>query len=238
MTFEEVMRELEALATENCKKIYRSHGVREPHWGVPSTAMRTLAKKIKQNQPLAEQLYATGNYDAMYFAGMIADPKAMNEADFDRWMDAAYFFMLSDYVVAASLAETYFAQTVADRWIKSGEELRMSAGWACYNWLLESRFDSEFDREKIRTMLNTAANTIHDQPNRTRYSMNNFVIAVGVSFLPLHEEALKTAEKIGKVNVRTDKGKCFVLLATDAILKAKEKKRLGLKRKKVRDDIE
>ena len=29
-----------------------------------------------------------------------------------------------------------------------------------------------------------------------RYSMNNFVIAVGVSFLPLHEEGLKTAEKI------------------------------------------
>jgi len=170
----------------------------------------------------------------MYFAGMIADPKAMTEADFDRWLNAAYFFMLSDYVVAVSLAETDFAQTVADRWIKSGEELRMSAGWACYEWLLGSRPDSEFDPEKIRTMLNTAANTIHHQPNRTRYSMNNFVVAVGVSFLPLHEEALKTAEKIGKVNVSTEKGACSVPLAMDAILKAKEKNRLGFKRKNVR----
>ena len=234
MTFEEVMHELEALSTEKCKKIYRAHGVREPHWGVPTTAMRPLAKKIKRHQPLAEQLYATGNYDAMYFAGMIADPKAMTEADFDRWMDVAYFFMLSDYVVAVSLAETDFAQTVADRWIKSGEELRMSAGWACYEWLLGSRPDSEFDPEKIRTMLNTVANTIHDQPNRTRYSMNNFVVAVGVSFLPLHEEALKTAEKMGKVNVSTEKGACSVPFATDAILKAKEKNRLGFKRKNVR----
>jgi len=37
---------------------------------------------------LAEQLYTTGNYDAMYFAGIIADPNAMTEADFERWMDA------------------------------------------------------------------------------------------------------------------------------------------------------
>jgi len=85
MTFEEVMRELEVLATEKCKKIYRAHGVREPHWGVPTTAMRPLAKKIKRCQPLAEQLFATGNYYAMYFAGMIVDPKAMTEADFDHW---------------------------------------------------------------------------------------------------------------------------------------------------------
>jgi len=234
MTLEEVMRELEVLATEKCKKIYRAHGVREPHWGVPTTAMRSLAKKIKRNQPLAEQLYATGNYDAMYFAGMIADPAVMTEADFDRWIDAAYFFMLSDYVVSVSLAETAFAQTVADRWIASGEELRMSAGWACYEWLLGSRPDNQFDPEKIRTMLKNVSDTIHDQPNRTRYSMNGFVVAVGVSYVALHDEAVKTAEKIGKVSVSTEKGKCSVPVAAEAIQKAKDKNRLGFKRKNVR----
>ncbi len=234
MTFEEVMHELESLATDQTKKIYQAHGVHEPHWGVPTMAMRPLAKKIKQNQALAEQLYTTGNYDAMYFAGMIADPKTMTEADFDRWMDAAYFFMLSDYVVAVSLAETIFAQAVADRWIKSSEELRMSAGWACYEWLLGSRPDSEFEPEKIKTMLGMVANTIHDQPNRARYSMNGFVIAVGVSYLPLHEEAVKVAEKIGKVKATTDKGPVSVPLATESIQKAKDKNRLGFKRKSVR----
>jgi hypothetical protein len=33
--------------------------------------MKPIFKKIKYNQSLAEQLYATGNYDAMYLAGMI-----------------------------------------------------------------------------------------------------------------------------------------------------------------------
>lgn len=234
MDFETVMQTLESMATEQTKRIYRAHGVHEPHFGVPTTAMRPLAKKIKRNQALAEQLYATGNYDAMYFAGMIADPRVMTEADFDRWMEDAYFYMLSDYVVAVSLAETAFAQIVADRWIKSGKELVMSAGWACYEWLLGSRPDSEFDRDKLKKMLDTVAGTIHTQPNRTRYSMNGFVIAVGSSYLPLHEEAMEAAEKIGKVKVATDKGACSVPLASEYIQKIKDKGRLGFKRKGVR----
>ena len=234
MTFDEVMRELASLATPQTKKVYQAHGVREPHWGVPTTAMRALAKQIKRNQGLAEQLYATGNYDAMYFAGMIADPKVMKAEDFERWMDAAYFFMLSDYVVSVSLAETDFAQELADRWIQSGEELRMSAGWACYEWLLGSRSDNEFDSAKIKAMLDVVAKSIHEQPNRTRYSMNGFVIAVGVSFLPLHQEALLAAQKIGKVQVSTQKGACNVPLASQAIQKAKQNGRIGFKRKNVR----
>ncbi|MGF6949427.1 hypothetical protein QF028_001932 [Neobacillus sp. B4I6] len=35
----------------------------------------------------------------------------------DRWMDAAYFYMLSDFVVAVTLAEIDIAQAVADKWI-------------------------------------------------------------------------------------------------------------------------
>ncbi len=68
MNFESVMQELEALGKERLKKQYMSNGAREPLFGVATGAMKPMAKKIKINQPLAEQLYATGNYDAMYFA--------------------------------------------------------------------------------------------------------------------------------------------------------------------------
>ena len=99
-----VMQELEALGKERTKKIYLSNGAREPLFGVATGAMKPIAKKIKINQQLAEELYATGNYDAMYFAGIIADPKAMEVPDFERWIKDAYFYMLSDYVVAVTLS--------------------------------------------------------------------------------------------------------------------------------------
>ncbi|TBL80832.1 DNA alkylation repair protein [Paenibacillus thalictri] len=234
MNFEMVMQELEALGKERTKKIYMSNGAHEPVFGVATGEMKPILKKAKINQPLAEQLYATGNYDAMYFAGMIADPKAMTEADFERWMDGAYFYMLSDFVVAVTLAEADIAQEVADKWIASGEELRMSAGWSCYCWLLGNRPDDEFSESKIASMLELVKNTIHDAPDRTKYSMNNFIYTVGVSYLPLHNKAVEIAKEVGAVEVNRDKKRSSFLLASERIQKAVDKQALGFKRKHVR----
>ncbi|MCV4234781.1 DNA alkylation repair protein [Virgibacillus sp. LDC1] len=233
MNLESVMSELEVLGKERLKKMYLSNGAHEPLFGVATGAMKPMAKKIKINQPLAEQLYATGNYDAMYFAGIIADPKAMTAADFDRWMDAAYFYMLSDYVVAVTLAEADIAQQVADQWIASGEELRMSAGWSCYCWLLGSRPDREFPESKISAMLELVEKTIHESPDRTKSAMNNFMYTAAVSYLPLHDKAVETANAVGPVEMKRDKKSKF-LNASENIRKEVERGKLGFKRKYVR----
>ncbi|MEH7074276.1 DNA alkylation repair protein [Neobacillus drentensis] len=234
MDFEMVMQELEALGKERMKKIYIGNGAHEPVFGVATGAMKPIARKIKKNQPLAEQLYATGNYDAMYFAGVIADPKIMTEADFERWIEGAYFYMLSDYVVAVTLAETDIAQTVADKWIASGEELKMSAGWSCYCWLLGSRKDNEFDESKLANMLDQVEKTIHEAPERTKSAMNNFIFTVAVHYVPLHEKAIETAKAVGPVEMKRDKKKNSILLASENIQKEIERGRIGFKRKYVR----
>ncbi|MGG1678399.1 DNA alkylation repair protein [Neobacillus sp. NRS-1170] len=234
MDFELVMQELEALGKERIKKTYISNGAHEPLFGVATGAMKPIAKKIKKNQPLAEELYSTGNYDAMYFAGVIADPKSMTEADFDRWIDAAYFYMLSDYVVAVTLAETDIAQDVADKWIASGEELKMSAGWSCYCWLLGNRKDSEFNPSKLADMLDQVEKTIHNSPDRTKSAMNNFIYTVAISYLPLHEKAVETAKAVGPVEIKRDKKKSSILLASENIQKELDRGKLGFKRKYVR----
>lgn len=234
MDTQTVLKELERLGSEQIKKIYIRHGAKEPLYGVATGAMKPLAKKIGRDYALSMALYDTGNYDAAYFAGIIADPGRMTPADFEHWMESAYCHMMADYVAAVSLAETDFAEEVADRWIDSGKELYMSAGWNCYCWLLGVRPDGFFDKEKLRGMLERVTRTIREQPNWTRYAMNGFIIAVGVSYLPLHEEAVKAAVEIGKVTVDMGKTSCKVPLATAAIQKAADKGRLGFKRRNVR----
>jgi len=234
MDFETVMQELEALGKDRMKKIYMSNGAHEPLFGVATGAMKPMAKKIKIDQPLAEELYATGNYDAMYFAGIVADPKAMTAADYDRWLDSAYFYMISDYVVAVTLSESDIAQEVADRWIASGDELRMSAGWSCYCWLLGSRKDEEFSESKLSDLLDRAKDTIHDAPERTKSAMNNFIGTVGVSYKPLTEKALETAKQLGTVEMKREGKKSSFLSAVEPIEKAMEKDKLGFKRRYVR----
>ena len=234
MELNEIMDELKSLGTERTKKLYISNGAQEPVFGVTISTMNPIFKKIKFNQPLAEQLYATGNYDAMYLAGMIAEPKKMTEEDFNRWIEGAYFYMISDFIVAVTLAETDIAFTVADNWIDSREELIMSAGWSCYNWLLGTRKDSEFNKDKLLSMLNRVRDTIHNQPNRTKYAMNDFIMTVGISYLPLHEEAKRIAGEVGKVDVFKGKTSCQTYAATEYIQNAADKGKLGFKRKHVR----
>lgn len=234
MDFKTVMQELESLGKERTKKIYLSNGAHEPLFGVATGAMKPIAKKIKLNQDLADRLYATGNYDAMYFAGIIADPKVMTEPDYDRWMDGAYFYMLSDYVVAVTLSESDIAQEVADKWIASGDELKMSAGWSCYCWLLGNRKDHEFSESKISNMLDSVKSSIHDAPERTKSAMNNFLYTVGVSYLPLHEKAVDTAKEVGIVELKRENKKSSFLNAGESIQKDIDRDRLGFKRKYVR----
>ncbi|MDQ0427540.1 3-methyladenine DNA glycosylase AlkD [Planomicrobium stackebrandtii] len=229
-----VMQELEGLGKERTKKIYISNGAREPLFGVGTGAMKPVAKNIKIDQELAEALYATGNYDAMYFAGIIADPKAMTASDFDRWVDAAYFYMLSDYVVAVTLSESDIAQEVADNWIASGQELKMSAGWSCYCWLLGNRPDTEFSEDKISSMLDIVKRTIHNSPERTKSAMNNFLYTVGISFVPLSEKALETTREIGIVEMKRDNKKSSFFNAHESIQKELDRGKLGFKRKYVR----
>ena len=158
----------------------------------------------------------------------------MTESDYERWMDGAYFYMLSDYVVAVTLSESDIAQEVADKWIVSDEELRISAGWSCYCWLLGNRKDVEFSESKISDMLDMVKNTIHDSPERTKSAMNNFLYTVGISYLPLHEKAVETAKAIGTLEVKRDKKKSSFLNAYESIQKVVDKGKLGFKRKHVR----
>lgn len=234
MNVQEVMQQLQSLATERTKKTYVSNGAKEPVFGVATGAMKPLFKQIKHNQPLAEQLYATGNYDAMYFAGMIAEPQAMTADDFERWIEAAYFYMLSDYVVAVTLAESPIAEQVATSWITTGDELRMSAGWSCYCWLLGNQKDAFFDEAVLRSMLQRVRDTIHSQPERAQIAMMQFVKAVAISYAPLHEEATQLALQLGDVVVEREGKKQLILNAYPEIEKAIEKGRIGFKRKHVR----
>ena len=149
-------------------------------------------------------------------------------------MDQAYFYMLSDFVVAVSLSESPIAQSVADKWIASGEELRVSAGYSCYCWLLGRLKDDQFDTEKLSLMLDRVAKGIHEAPERAKASMNNFVYTIGLSYKPLHNKALKVANEIGKVTVLRANKKPQILDAYASIQKEVERGRVGFKRRYVR----
>jgi hypothetical protein len=233
MCSSDVLRELAGLGKDSLKKRYMGNGAIEPLFGVATGAMKPLAKQIGKNQTLAEELYSSGNYDAMYFAGMIAEPDGMGVRDFNRWMEAAYFFMLSDFVVAVTLSESAIAKNVAAAWLDSPRNLTVSGGWSCWNWLVGWRPDDFFEIEAMNKLLQRARTDIAVHKGRARIAIRNFIIAAGISYKPLHEKTLALAGDIDRLALDYDDTKCFSGLAK-SIHKEVEKGRLGFKRKNVR----
>jgi 3-methyladenine DNA glycosylase AlkD len=231
MTYEEIMSKLEELGSEQTKKIYTNHGVKEPYFGVKIGDLKKLVKYVKKDHELALELFASGNHDAMYLAGLSVNPKLLTKETLQEWVKSAYWYMIAEYTIAQVTAESDFALELAREWIQSEEEMVAVAGWSAYSNYLSITPDEKLDLAEIRDLLNTVRDTIHEERNRVRYVMNGFVISVGTYIPKLSEEAKRVAEHIGKVHVDVGNTACKVPLATDYIKKVQGMDRVGVKRK-------
>lgn len=231
MTLQEVMAELEAQGSEQTKKVLTKHGAREPFFGVKVEYLKKIQKKTKKDYELALELYDTGNSDAMYLAGLIADETKMTKTDLNNWAENAYWYMISDYTVAWVAAESKFGLELALEWINSDKEFVSSAGWATLSSLVALKDDAELNIELLSNLLERVEKTIHQAKNRTRNSMNGFVISIGTYVVPLTENALAVGKKIGKVSVNVGETSCKVPIAVDYIEKNRKMGRIGKKRK-------
>src|SRR5262245_23429193 len=229
MTAAEIVGELQALGNETSKKVLMKHGAREPFYGVKVEDLKKIQKRIKKDYRLALDLYDTGISDAMYLAGLIADDARMTREDLQRWVEGAYWHMLSEYTVPWVAAGSPHGRELALVWIESKKESIAAAGWATLGSLVATRDDAELDLEEITELLGRVQRTIHQQPNRVRYVMNGFVIAVGTYVEPLADLAVLTAEKVGTVSVDMGGTACKVPFAPEYIRKARQR---GTKKRK------
>ena len=231
-TLSRVRKELHTLGNERTKRLLKRYGAQEPYDGVAVKDLKQLMKKTGKQHSLAMALYDTGHYDAMYFAGMIAQPDHMCKEDFEHWMKLAYCYGISDHIVAVTLAETTFAQELANDWIDHEEERYQSAGWSCYIWLLGVKPDDTFIIEQIRQYLNKIEITYATHSDHMQQVLCDFMTAVAISYQPLHKDAYERIKQLA--DRLDDKENKHLLRAHRQIETAIEKRRIGFKRKHVR----
>lgn len=231
MDFNEIMSFLKEHGNEQTRKIFRRHGARDPFFGVKVADLKKVQKKIKKDYELSLKLYKSGNSDAMYLAGLIADPDKMTKEDLNEWVEGAYWYMISDYTVAVVCAKSSYGFETALEWIESDSEFIESSGWATLsNWLSYNQPDKK-QEEVLKLLIERVKNTIHQAKNRVRYSMNGFIIACGSFTGQFTEQAFVAADSIGKVNVDMGGTSCKVPAARQTIEKVISAGKLGVKRK-------
>jgi 3-methyladenine DNA glycosylase AlkD len=234
MTAQEIVSQIEPLGTEGYRRILRNHGIPDPMFGVKIEELKKYEKAIKKDYRLALDLYDTGIYDAMYLAGLIADENKMTKDDLRGWLDKATCAGVAEFAVAWVAADSPHGWELGREWIESADEKTAVVGWATLSSWVSVKPDVELDVPALRNLLERVKSTIHEQPDKVRYKMNGFVIALGCYVPELTDEAILAGEQIGKVTVDMGKTACKVPSAPDYIRKVQSMGRTGKKRKTAR----
>ena len=217
------MKTLQQAGSEKTAATYRRHGIKGEVFGVSFADLGKLKKRIKADQPLAEELWESANADARILAAMVADPKTIGKATLESWIQQADYYVLADYVASAA-ARTPFARELMSAWMESKQEYLRQAGYAMFASMLKDDLGGITDGE-CGEFLTVIEREIHISPNRARLAMNNALIAIGIYRTELTRPACEAAARIGVVDVDHGDTACKTPEAAAYIAKALARKK-------------
>jgi 3-methyladenine DNA glycosylase AlkD len=232
----QTMKALEAAGSQTTRKTYLRHGACEPLFGVRYADLYKLVKQIGTDHALAEQLWKTGNHDAMVLATMIADPAQMKATTLDQWVKAVKSQPMLD-AIAGLVTKTKHAMRCFAKWIDSKQEWTTATGWhvlmgGCCGRPGEPASEiAEQEDAFYEAHLKRIEAEIHDSPNRVRHSMNGALIGIGCRGGSLMKQALAAAKRIGKLEVDHGDTSCKTPDAAAYIRKTVEHQKKKKKKK-------
>ena len=230
MKTQEVLDELRSMGNETNRKILSRHGAPVNHFGVKVEDLKKIQKRIKKDHDLSLELFRTGNADAQYLAGLIADEKKISKNDLRQWAEEASWFQLSEYTVSWLAADSPHGWELGLEWIDHPKDHVRSSGWSTLSSVVGTWPDEALDIPTLKSLLHRVEKEIHAAGNRVRYVMNGFVISVGGYIKELSEEAIRVSKAIGRVEVDMGGTACKVPSAPEYIQKMMER---GVKKKKM-----
>ena len=205
MKTHEILERLAAEGTAQNRKVYARHGVALPMYGVSYGALGKLRKQIKTNHQVAVALWGSGNHDARVLACMVADPEKMTVGQLNAWSKDLANYVLTD-ALAGLAAKTPHAESRLTLWTKSQSEWISSAGWGILSSLAVA--ESSTPDAFFVPWIDVIVTKIHGAPNRSRHTMNNALIAIGVRSTDLAALATEAAGRVGVVTVDHGETNC------------------------------
>lgn len=219
----EILSTLKAAGKPQTATIYKRHGSGDNVFGVLTSEITKIRKKIKGDHELAMQLWKTGNAEARVMAMQMADPAKISRADVDAFLQDGPVRFVGSYL-AELVARSPIAETTMRAWMKSKDEATREMGYAVLAMRLKIDGDSISDADAGK-ILQTIEKEIRGSANWARYAMNNAVIAIGVFKPGMQAKAIETARRIGKVEVDHGETSCKTPDAPSYIEKASNRKR-------------
>lgn len=232
MNYNDVMKELESLGTDQNKKIHLNHGADIDLFGVSIANLKKVAKKLSNNHDIGLKLLYSGNADAIYLSQWVVNPVKLTITDYENILDSTNYYMIIENTIAPLVARNSdISFDCLYKWIDSEKHRYRQAAYFLLSIILGSYDNELIDMDFISKRLEYVEKNIQKEENRVRYAMNNFVMSAGISLPTFTQKAIDVSINAGKVNVDMGKTSCNVPVAHKYIQHAESKNKIGIKRK-------
>ncbi|MDT0276628.1 DNA alkylation repair protein [Blastococcus goldschmidtiae] len=188
-TVAEVMAELAALEDPRVRAVNERHG--DDH-GVNLTRLRAVAKRLKTQQDLARELWATGDTAARLLALLVCRPKAFERDELDRMLREARVPKVQDWLVNYVVKKSAHAEALRPVWSADPDPVVASAGWA----LTTERVVRQPEGLDLPGLLDTVEAEMKNAPDRLQWAMNECLAQIGITHPGHRARAIAIGERL------------------------------------------
>ncbi|WP_314427563.1 DNA alkylation repair protein, partial [uncultured Microbacterium sp.] len=189
MTAPEALAELAALEDPKMRAANEKRG--DDH-GINLSRMRSLAKRIKTDQALAVELWATGDTAARLLALLICTPRAFTADELDAMLRQTRAPKVNDWFVNYVAKKTPLAEELRLRWFDDPDPTVAAAAWSLTTVrVTKGAEDLDLDR-----LLDLIERDMKHAPARLQWSMNETLANIGIFHPELRARALEIGERL------------------------------------------
>lgn len=189
MTVAEALGELAALEDPKMRAANEKRG--DDH-GMNLSRLRALAKRIKTDQPLARELWATGETPARLLALLICTPRAFAPDELDAMLRETLPPKVDDWFVNYVLKKSPHAEELRLRWFDDADPTVAAAAWS----LTTVRVMKDADGLDLPHLLDLIERDLKDAPSRLQWAMNETLANIGIFHPELRTRALEIGERL------------------------------------------
>lgn len=199
MTTEEILLQLQNNASPKTLAAQEHFGIAgENRLGITAPQMRTIAKNVGTNHPLALQLWKTKIHEARQIAAMIADPAQTNEKLMEQWLHDFKSWDLVDGCCSSLFRKTPIAYQKALEWTTREKEFEKRAGFTMMAQL--AVHDKKASDKMMEQFFEPIIRESSDPRNFVRKANNWALRQIGKRNERLCKKAIDVAKKIQSKN--------------------------------------
>ena len=185
----DVLAELAALEDPRIRAVNERHG--DDH-GVNLTKLRAVAKRLKAQPELAQELWATGDTAARLLAILVSRPRDYSADELDGMLRESRTPKVHDWVLANLVKKSRHAEGLRLRWMADDDPAVASAGWH----LTSVRAAKDAEGLDLEALLAIIEAEMGSAPERLQWSMNETLAQIGIAHPELRGRAVEIGERL------------------------------------------